>query len=105
MKSLQKLILLLGVLAVGCQADAISDEVVEESGLYIIEGKVYPPELSGDSNWQSSTRISINDGEYKGFLKEDGTFIVNGVPSGSYVLEIVNPDYFYEPVREFPEGI
>lgn len=97
------LVLFLGVLAVRCQADAISDEVVEESGRYIIEGKVYPPELSGDSNFQANTRVSINDGEYKGFLKEDGTFIVNGVPSGSYVVEIVNPDYFYEPVRGFPE--
>lgn len=42
--------------------------------------------------------MTINDGEYRGFLKEDGTFIINGVPSGSYVVEIVNADYFYEPV-------
>lgn len=99
MNFLNKIVFLLGVLAVRCHGDALSDEVVEGSGRYVIEGKVYPPELSGDANWQSNTRVSINDGEFKGFLKEDGTFVVNGVPSGSYVLEIVNPDYFYEPVR------
>nr|CAD7424399.1 unnamed protein product [Timema monikensis] len=31
--------------------------------------------------------------------KEDGTFTVNNVPSGSYVVEISNPNYAYEPVR------
>lgn len=93
------LVLFLALLAVQCHSEAISDELVEESGRYIIEGKVYPPEFSGDSNWQANTRITINDGEFKGFLKEDGTFIINGVPSGSYVVEIVNADYFYEPVR------
>lgn len=46
--------------------------------------------------------MTINDGEYRGFLKEDGTFIINGVPSGSYVVEIVNADYFYEPVIIHP---
>nr|CAD7585714.1 unnamed protein product [Timema genevievae] len=30
---------------------------------------------------------------------EDGTFTVNNVPSGSYVVEISNPNYAYEPVR------
>lgn len=54
--------------------------------------------ISGDANWQANTGVTINDGEYRGFLKEDGTFIINGVPSGSYVVEIVNADYFYEPV-------
>lgn len=72
----------------------------ELSGLYTIEGRVYSPELyAPDSNWQRETTLSINSGEYKGFLREDGAFIISSVPSGSYVLEIHNPDYFYEPVR------
>lgn len=41
-------VLFLSLLAVQCHADAISDELVEESGRYIIEGKVYPPEFSGE---------------------------------------------------------
>lgn len=31
--------------------------------------------------------------------REDGTFTINSVPSGSYVVEVANPDYAYEPVR------
>merc|ERR1711934_316757 len=29
----------------------------------------------------------------------DGTFGVSGLPTGSYVVEVVNADYYYEPVR------
>ncbi|XP_058061759.1 ER membrane protein complex subunit 7 homolog [Anopheles bellator] len=83
---------------------ALADNGIEEfddTARYAIEGKVYPPELFGDADlsWQLETQISINGGEYKGFLREDGTFVISSVPSGSYVVEIINSDYFYEPVR------
>uniref|UniRef100_A0A1A9YUE3 ER membrane protein complex subunit 7 beta-sandwich domain-containing protein n=1 Tax=Glossina morsitans morsitans TaxID=37546 RepID=A0A1A9YUE3_GLOMM len=90
----------------------IQDEIVEEINLYTIEGKVYPPDnyaalnyidntetIRRGSKWQIDTSISINGGEYKGFLREDGSFIISGIPSGSYVVEIDNADYFYEAVR------
>lgn len=38
-------------------------------------------------------------GELKGFLKTDGTFMISKLKSGSYVVEILNSNYFYEPVR------
>lgn len=81
------------------------ETVVEEydvnNSLYSIEGKVYAPEIytANDFNWQRDTVITINNGEYNGFLKEDGTFSISGVPSGSYVVEVSNPDYYYESVR------
>ncbi|XP_059612547.1 ER membrane protein complex subunit 7 homolog [Phlebotomus argentipes] len=83
------------------QAAEVSLEEVEDQGRYTIEGRVYPPELFPDteSQWQKDTVISINGGESLGFLREDGSFIISGVPSGSYVLEIVNADYIYESVR------
>lgn len=31
--------------------------------------------------------------------REDGTFIISNVPSGSYVIEVVNPNCVYEPIR------
>lgn len=80
------------------------ENLVEEydgnSGLYSIEGKVYAPEIysANDFNWQRDTVITINNGEYSGFLKEDGTFVISGIPSGSYVVEVSNPDYYYESV-------
>lgn len=40
---------------------------IEESstGLYTIEGKVYPPEISNENNWQDETLVFINSGELK----------------------------------------
>lgn len=35
----------------------------------------------------------------KGFLKSDGTFAISKVPSGSYVLEILNANYLFDPIR------
>jgi hypothetical protein len=32
-------------------------------------------------------------------FSEDGSFKVQGVPSGSYIVEISNTDYIFEPVR------
>lgn len=93
-----------GVLSILSIVAAENVNVVEEydgnSGLYTIEGKVYAPEIfsSVDTEWQRDTSITINDGEYCGFLKEEGTFVISGVPSGSYVVEISNPDYYYESV-------
>ncbi|KAG5669153.1 hypothetical protein PVAND_017048 [Polypedilum vanderplanki] len=80
------------------------DTEIEENstGLYQIEGKVYPPELSTDENyknWVQDTEIVVNSGEFKGYLKSDGTFVINRVPSGSFVLEVLSPNYVYEPVR------
>lgn len=80
-------------------ADLDVDDITEESGRFTIEGKVYSPEIyASNVNWQKDTAISINNGEYNGYLKEDGTFFISNVPSGSYVVEIINPDYMYESV-------
>ncbi|XP_004924239.1 ER membrane protein complex subunit 7 [Bombyx mori] len=75
-----------------------SDLTEEEIG-HVIEGRVFPPEDPNNSNWQLDTRVHVNGGEYIGFVREDGTFVVHNLPSGSYVVEIVHPDYMYEPVR------
>lgn len=31
--------------------------------------------------------------------REDGTFVINNVPSGSYVVQVMNPSFMYEPLR------
>lgn len=69
------------------------------NGRYVIEGKVIPSEELEGSTWQVDTRVHVNGGEYIGFVREDGTFVIHNVPSGSYVVEILHPDYMYEPVR------
>lgn len=50
---------------------------------------------------QRDTTISINGGEYEGYLKEGGSFVISSVPSGSYVVDIVNADYYYESVNKY----
>ncbi|XP_022230015.1 ER membrane protein complex subunit 7 homolog [Drosophila obscura] len=107
-----KLIIIATLIALSsCEIVIGQDELVDEvSGLYTIEGRVSPPDsilapgqgsgLNKDDNkWQVDVTITINDGEYKGFVREDGQFIISGVPSGSYVLDVHHPDVFYEPVR------
>ncbi|XP_057334968.1 ER membrane protein complex subunit 7 [Microplitis mediator] len=76
---------------------ADSDEDLSND-LYVIEGKVFPWE-NANPGWQIMTHVMANGGEYYGFLREDGTFTISNVPSGSYIVEVVNPNYAYEPVR------
>lgn len=80
-----------------CSANIVEEEI--GNGRYVIEGRVFPPEEQDISGWQIETRIHVNGGEYIAFIRDDGTFVVHNVPSGSYVVEIVNPDHMYEPVR------
>ncbi|KMQ95703.1 hypothetical protein RF55_4061 [Lasius niger] len=57
--------------------------------LYVIEGKVFPWDNAASSGWQLMTHVMANGGEHYGFLREDGTFIISNVPSGSYMVEVV----------------
>lgn len=50
--------------------------------------------------------IFLQNGEraFEGLLlfsscRTDGSFAVNDIPSGSYVVEVVSPGYRFEPVR------
>lgn len=65
---------------------------------YKIEGKVYPPDNRGQ-DWFWRTRVLIDGGKRIGYLKDDNTFAISGLPSGSYLVEVSNPDHFYEPIR------
>ncbi|KAF7265636.1 ER membrane protein complex subunit 7 [Rhynchophorus ferrugineus] len=77
--------------------------IVEDNGSskYIIEGRIFPLSdyQTSNTNWQSATRVHVNGGQHIGFVKRDGSFIVNNVQSGSYVVEVLHPDYTFEPVR------
>lgn len=85
--------------SVFCAVSSIEEDV--GNGRYVIEGRVFPLDDQDFSlsNWQVDTQIHVNGGEYIGFVKQDGSFAIHNVPSGSYVVEIVHPDYMYETVR------
>lgn len=80
-------------------ADSIEEE--NDIGIYSIEGRVFPLSNYDKSqkNWQANTRVHVNGGEYLGFVKKDGSFIVQNIPSGSYIIEVLNPEFVFEPVR------
>ncbi|EFN80762.1 ER membrane protein complex subunit 7 [Harpegnathos saltator] len=83
-----------------CERYVIAEHEEDAStDLYVIEGKVFPWDNTASTGWQLMTHVMANGGEHYGFLREDGTFIITNVPSGSYMVEVVNPNYVYEPVR------
>ena len=73
------------------------DSEIENSS-FQIEGKVTPPDPK-PKDWYWSTRIYIDGGRRMAYIKEDNTFSITGLQSGSYLLEVSNPDFYYEPVR------
>jgi len=66
---------------------------------HTIEGKVNPPDKKATNEWLTQTQVIVNGGEHVGLLREDGTFVIYGLPSGSFVVEVVNPQYNYEAAR------
>ncbi|KAK0415829.1 hypothetical protein QR680_012143 [Steinernema hermaphroditum] len=72
----------------------------EQPALYTIEGEaIVPRDLSPKRTWQRGARILLDHGKYLGFIRDDGKFVVHNVPSGSYIVEVANADYVFEPVR------
>ncbi|XP_072942405.1 endoplasmic reticulum membrane protein complex subunit 7 [Epargyreus clarus] len=90
-------IVTLSLVGILCAASPLDEEV--GVGRYTIEGRVFPSDEEESDHWQVDTRIHVNGGEYIGFIKEDGSFTIFNVPTGSYVVEVIHPDYLYEPVR------
>jgi len=67
--------------------------------LFSVEGRILfhgdlPPSPSGEA-----TRISLDYGKHTGFVSEDGSFEVDGIPFGSYILEVLNIHYLFDPIR------
>ncbi|TKR68692.1 hypothetical protein L596_030938 [Steinernema carpocapsae] len=72
----------------------------EAQALYTIEGEAaVPADLLPKKFWQRSLRILVDHGKYVGFVREDGKFAIHNIPSGSYIIEVANADYVFEPVR------
>jgi len=64
-----------------------------------IEGKLIAPMEKKTNEWLVSTQIMVNGGEHIGLLKEDGSFVVEGLPAGSHVIEVIHPHFQYETAR------
>jgi len=90
------LVVFIGLLYIGkCTGETTE---TTDSQKYKIEGKVIVP-FTADQDWITTSRILVDGGDLLGFLRSDGSFTVNNVPSGSYIVEVINPTYAFEPVR------
>lgn len=81
---------------------AATDQTLAQSApqLFAIDGKVqFPVGSDVTPELLTTTRVIVNYGEYLAFLQRDGAFSVSNLPAGSYLVEVTNPDFFYEPVR------
>jgi len=70
-----------------------------EDEWYTIKGKVTSPEKKPSSDWYTATEVIVNGGEHITSLREDGTFVLTGIPSGSFVVEVVHPNYQFDSAR------
>lgn len=73
-----------------------STAVSAQNELFTIYGRV---NIGQDELDIENTRILIDDGQYVAFLRSDGTFTIPGLPSNTYVVEVISPRNVYEPVR------
>uniref|UniRef100_A0A8R1XXG3 DUF2012 domain-containing protein n=1 Tax=Onchocerca volvulus TaxID=6282 RepID=A0A8R1XXG3_ONCVO len=81
---------------------ATLEEAVEHATVtYKIEGQIIFPESFIPQNGKlSPSRVLLNyNFKHIAFVRYDGSFVVSGVPPGSYIIQISNIDYAFEPVR------
>ena len=75
-----------------------TDDEVNSAAIYKIEGKVQVTDTS-ISDWAPHVKVLVDGGRFIGFIKQDGSFVINNVPPGSYLVEVSSPNYVFEPAR------
>ncbi|KAI4902050.1 hypothetical protein NFI96_033106 [Prochilodus magdalenae] len=77
---------------------AESGQAALEESAFQIEGRAVVYGVKPE-DWVPSSVVLVDGQEHVGFIRLDGSFTVNDVPSGSYVVHIASPVYKFEPVR------
>ncbi|CAJ0597404.1 unnamed protein product [Cylicocyclus nassatus] len=87
----------LGLLALSIASEEVA---TTERTTFSVEGNViFPSSAHSGRKWAANSRILLNHGEHIGFVREDGSFTVDNVPSGSYIVQVENVDFVFEPIR------
>ncbi|ETN85628.1 hypothetical protein NECAME_06331 [Necator americanus] len=55
-----------------------------------IDKVIFPSSANSGRKWAANSRVLLNHGEYIGFVREDGSFVVDNVE---------NVDFVFEPIR------
>jgi hypothetical protein len=84
--------------AVNCEESITLENtaITGQNELFTIYGKV---NIRLDELDLENTRILVDDGQFVAFLRADGTFTIPGLPSNTYVVEVLSTRNVYEPVR------
>ncbi|CAD5205965.1 unnamed protein product [Bursaphelenchus okinawaensis] len=92
------LLVLLAFISLVYSAD-VSSELLD-TPRFTLQGQVsLGAGMIAPKNWKARSRVLLDYGKYIGFIRDDGYFVVEGVPTGSYIVEVTNVDYIFEPIR------
>eukprot|EP00742_Colponemidia_sp_Colp-10_P003485 GILJ01003712.1.p1 GENE.GILJ01003712.1~~GILJ01003712.1.p1 ORF type:complete len:233 (-),score=41.20 GILJ01003712.1:165-863(-) len=84
-------------LSVNAQVE-VSESQPQSNSLTSITGSVQLPKGQSRTG-DFPVKIVLNGGQYQTFAKNDGSFSIHNVPSGTYLLEVFHSLYHFEPVR------
>lgn len=75
-----------------------SNEEEEETVRHKIEGKILIHGMK-QGDWIAQSKVLVDGGKFIAFLKSDGSFVINNMLPGTYIVEVVTPNYLFDPVR------
>ncbi|EGT52300.1 hypothetical protein CAEBREN_08373 [Caenorhabditis brenneri] len=93
------LVFLLSSLTILCGATEELSRTEQTSTLFSVEGEIALPASRNCAKWSAGARVHLNHGQHVGFVRQDCTFRVDFVPSGTYIVQIENTDFVFEPIR------
>ena len=108
MRSSQATLLLLGALCGSALAGDIALGKYDVAGAVDFtvrnpkDGKKAPP--SPAHMLTPATRVTIDGGAREAMVQADGSFVFRSLPAGSYLLEVFNPAFMFEPLRVDIDG-
>lgn len=81
--------------------------VASNQTLYTIDGVIVTPDKALDlpESYMRNITLSINNGEFKGFVRLDGRFTISGVSNGTHILEVHHPDIYFQAVKVEITGV
>lgn len=93
--------LLLLLCRLGVSEDDLSLDADENKALklYTIEGSAEIMDGTDPKQWLPQAKILVDGGRYTGHFRASGDFKIHNIPPGSYLVEIVHPNFLFESAR------
>lgn len=84
----------LRLLLVALLANAVA--VLGEKATMTIEGRLQYPDKTP---FNTTTRITVNHGEYTTYSRSDGNFTIHDITPGIYLIDVNSPTYHFSQVK------